>query len=293
MSENASIALLDECDVLADCVADAELIGLEIDIFGRSLRYIVAAANRRARLAEIVPVARRLSTNIALAVLGKLQEDGRVVPCRKGCSACCCYLIPLSVPEAFRLHQEFLAMDCEQRRSLLQSCLHTAKKLLDSGSTVSSANTAGGRFVFDSIQQLSHWYRRVNVACPLLSDGLCAAYAQRPTACREHIVTGSSRSCATPRVDQTELVRMPISISEALALMTAELEQSDIEAVMLPLVVPWADDNKARDLRTWPAPVLAETFVNTIKAMAAESDSVVVEASYSFLKCQRRRHLSN
>jgi hypothetical protein len=68
---------------------------------------------------------------------------------------------------------------------------------------------------------------------------------------------------------------MPLSITEALARLAAELEQSSIEAVMLPLALPWAEENRQRWERTWPAPMMVEKFVNILKDMASKNSAVV------------------
>ena len=60
---------------------------------------------------------------------------------------------------------------------------------------------------------------------------------------------------------------MPVSVLEGLGLLTAELEQSDIEAVMLPLALPWVQENLERGERTWPAVKMVECFVEILQAL--------------------------
>ena len=40
--------------------------------------------------------------------------------------------------------------------------------------------------------RLGRRYAGLGLACPFLSDDLCATYEQRPIACREHMVIGSA-----------------------------------------------------------------------------------------------------
>jgi hypothetical protein len=65
---------------------------------------------------------------------------------------------------------------------------------------------------------------------------------------------------------------MPVSIVEALGELTAELEGSEVEVVMLPLAFAWAEENLDRSERTWPAEFMVERFVGILKSMAS-SDS--------------------
>jgi hypothetical protein len=59
-----------------------------------------------------------------------------------------------------------------------------------------------------------------------------------------------------------------VSILEALGQLTAELEQSDIEAVMLPLAFAWAQENLHRAERTWPAVEMVKRFVEIMQEIA-------------------------
>jgi len=44
----------------------------------------------------------------------------------------------------------------------------------------------------------AHDYRELNVACPLLKDGLCSAYDRRPLDCRIWFAIGNPDDCAMP-----------------------------------------------------------------------------------------------
>ena len=66
-----------------------EIIGLEIDVVGKELKFCVTADEGRITLADIVPLSRFLSDEITAAVLEKVYTEGGQVPCSKGCSACC------------------------------------------------------------------------------------------------------------------------------------------------------------------------------------------------------------
>jgi hypothetical protein len=89
-------------------------------------------------------------------------------------------------------------------------------------------------------------------------------------ACREHIVTGSALLCEDEWSDESQIVKMPISILEGLGQLAAELEQTDIEAVMLPLALPWVQENLERGERTWSAVAMVECFVEILQALNIE-----------------------
>ncbi len=245
----------------------ATAFNLELDIPGDPACFSIMVADKPARLSDIVPLARDLSNSLALTMIQRLGARGDCVPCRKGCSACCNYLVPMSVPEAFRLAEELSAIPASEGQPLIKSSIETAGKILDNMPTdfdlSGSADENGLRS-----EEVGDWYAGLGLPCPFLSDGLCLRYEQRPIACREHLVTGSATLCDLASTEQAEGVKMPVSVLECLGRLTAELEQSDVEAVMLPLALPWAQENIERAGRTWPAPTMVERFIEILQTTA-------------------------
>lgn len=276
MAENSLTTELRESEGTKDnCDDGVKTIELELDIFGRPVRYSIDVADKQTRLADIVPMARTISSKVAVTVLDKLREDGEEILCHKGCSACCYYLTSLSVPEAFYLSDELLAMPVESGKAVLESYLEATKKILNNMPEDIDIDAPMQANDQSQIRRLSNWYAGLKLACPFLSDNLCTIYERRPTTCREHIVTGSSKMCVVEVGNGTPVVKMPVSITEALAHLAAELEQSSVEAMMLPLALPWAVENQERGERTWPAPMVAERFVDILKEMASKNSVAV------------------
>ena len=241
---------------------------LELEILGKPVCFDIAVADRAARLSDIVPLARNLAKSLARTTIDMLNAAGECVPCRKGCSACCSYLAPLSVPEAFRLAEELSAMPAREGEPLIQSSIETARKILDNKPV--NFELEGSTETNDALRskEIGDWYAGLGLPCPFLSNGLCVLYEHRPIACREHIVTGSAKLCDLTSTDQADAVKMPVSVLECLGRLAAELEQSDVEAVMLPLALPWAQENTKRSGRTWPALTMVERFVEIIQTTA-------------------------
>jgi hypothetical protein len=76
--------------------------------------------------------------------------------------------------------------------------------------------------------------------------------------------------CEDEWTDESQIVQMPVSVLQCLGQLTAEIEQSNIEMVMLPLALPWAQDNLERGERTWPAVTMVERFVEILRALNIE-----------------------
>ena len=296
MPENLKIAVLDICKRTEDRSSAGPIIGLqpgtsasttavkhksdtsiidfELNIPGKQLNFHISAAKKQARLADIVPLARTICTKITDTIVESTFRKGVSISCRKDCSACCSYLVPLSVPEAFSMREEVFDMPANQSKAILQSCLDASRTILDNipesfdvHLTTNSPN---------QVRQLSSWYAGLKLPCPFLSGGLCTIYEQRPTACREHFVTGSGLPCETEWMVQSQMVRMPVSVLEALGQLTGDLEGTAVEAVMLPLALPWAQENLQRHQRTWSAIMMVERFVDIIKRIAEENSEAGV-----------------
>jgi Fe-S-cluster containining protein len=161
-------------------------------------------------------------------------------------------------------------MSTLQGRVISQSFLDTAKIILNEKPKIFEVNESAEASDQTQIIALSKWYASLKLACPFLSNNLCTSYEHRPLACREYIVTGSALLCNNEWSDESQTVQIPISILDCLGQLAAELEQSDIEAVMLPLALPWVQENLERGERTWPAVTMVECFVEILQALNIE-----------------------
>jgi Fe-S-cluster containining protein len=249
-----------------------EVIGLELDILGKQVNFHINVGQDHARLADIVPLARALCTKITNVVLQGIRKDGGHIPCCKDCSACCSNLIPLSVPEAFRLNEEILNASIYQRESAWRDCLHAARYILNQEPPtlfmphITQASQAGPV----DLNLVSKWYSSFQLDCPFLYSNKCTIYEQRPLACMEHYVAGSAKACIGER-GAAEVLEIPVQMPTALGQLASELEGTSIEAVLLPLALIWCEENQERAERTWPFAMMVKRFFEIIKEMACEN----------------------
>jgi Fe-S-cluster containining protein len=246
-----------------------KVIGLELDILGETLSFHIGVGTERAKLADIVPLARTLCTNITEVVVQRARSDGDRIPCDKGCSACCrrC-LVPLSVPEALRFKEEIDAAPAYLRESVWGACLRAAKLILSQKLPkpfIHKTEVLQSRYV--DLNLLSNWYTNLKLRCPFLSKHVCSIYGQRPLACREHFIKGSARACRELR-GAAEVLDMPVQLPNVLGQLASELEGTGVEAVILPLSLVWFEENPERTERSWPAEMMVQRFVEIVEAMA-------------------------
>lgn len=244
-----------------------EIIGLEIQWTDRSIGIHAAVSDEPATLADIVPLARTISDRIAAASVEKHRRDKCRIPCRKGCSACCSYLVPISVPEAIRLGYDIRGRNAHEQKKMIRSSLLAARRILKhEPPAVSLDESVSEAARHDTaLQNTSDWYRNLDVTCPFLVNRACSIYAQRPLACREHMVEGTSAGCSGVS-DDSEVVRPPLRMVEVLGQLAAELEAMPVEAVILPLAVAWNEINAERADRCWPAPMMVRRLFQLAQA---------------------------
>lgn len=260
------------------CGNSKEVIGLKLNILGKKVNFRIGVGRGRAKLADIVPLARSLCLKITDVVLKRTRSDGQYIPCCKGCSACCSRcLVPLSVPEALWLNEEILTKPRRQRASILQSCILGARLILSQKppEPFTSQMAEAGRPKQVDLNLVSNWYASLNLACPFLYNDMCTIYEQRPLACMEHFVKDYASMCMGGQ-GMPEMLEMPVQVPNALGQLASELEGTSVEAVILPLVLAWYEENSQRGEQTWPCSMMVERFVEIIKVMASESSTALV-----------------
>ncbi len=258
------------CATIGHCAGHIET-AVELKVYGQPLRLRVRVPDGPANLAVVMPLAGRLAEKIAQKVARRLRAEGKRITCRKGCAACCKYLVPLSVPELFQLGSDLAAMPPQLTRTVAERFASTMKRIVEAGppSIPESSTVEAGGINCSPAGASGEWYAKLEVDCPLLINRLCAIYTQRPIACRQHFVTSPARFCVGFQPGRGEVVSVPLNISHALSLLAAEMEQRSPEAVALPLAPHWLQSHQDRLRRTWPGRLLVERFGQIVQKLTA------------------------
>ncbi len=269
---------------------NGEIVSFDLDVFGKPVHLQVGVKDKQARLADIVPAARVLSSKIVESTMKRLQDIGASFPCHKGCAACCSYyLVSISVPEVFRLVQETTMMPKERRGDTVESCSKVAKRInrylvqriafKKLTNTETNSQVLTFELVGEELEKLSDWYIEQKSPCPFLGDRLCTVYEQRPVTCREHLVAGTT-ICQLDKEDAErgmEAPIRPIRMVDALQLLASHLEGTTLESIPLPCAFDWYRGNMQCSNRTWPALTIAERFIGIVRAMISESNRIRAE----------------
>ncbi|MCF7972301.1 MAG: YkgJ family cysteine cluster protein [Phycisphaerae bacterium] len=183
--------------------------------------------------------------------------QGKTIPCCEGCSTCCNYLVPLSIPEVIHVYEEIAALPAQLGHAFWGNSLRVAGQLLDNDTD----HVPNGE---SSLDQVGQWYAHKEAACPFLENNLCALYDQRPLACREYLVATPASWCRPELVGRVEKIELPFSVLECLGKAAAQLEGTPVEAVMLPLILPWIEENEDRIHRKWSSREMAQCFLDNL-----------------------------
>jgi Fe-S-cluster containining protein len=260
--------MLGKSEKPSDLINGAEIITLDLDILGEPLHFRIAAWEKPAKLSDIVPLARVISSEISEILQKTIIGNGRIIPCQKGCTVCCYYMVLLSAPEAFRLLEETTCLSLKQCGDVIEGCSRMAKKVQKYLSkSIALYDTS---ITLVQQREFSDWYYKQKRPCFFLHNNLCSIYEQRPIACQEYLIADTAFPCSFKGVNEGGKVDVPISIRQALKTLTCTLTFATQESIVLPCVFDWYRQNLELSNRTWPAVTMAKKFVKIIKAMEAE-----------------------
>jgi Fe-S-cluster containining protein len=226
-----------------------------------------------AGLADVVPIAWKLCDEITRVTVDRCRLAGKCIPCKRGCSACCRYLVPLSVPEVLHLWRDIGALSQLERIELLARFHDVALRVIQAARANPPVTRADAEEASDDVilSAAGRWYRKLRLDCPLLAGDACRFYDRRPLACRAYFVVSDPHYCRQPDSGLGERLAVPVSPVQALCRLAAELEQTAPEAVLLPLAPMWALENLRRAKRTWPLSLMVRRLVEILTEQAAQT----------------------
>lgn len=237
-------------------------LSLRIGKHNTKFKVVVSAANTDS--SDVLPFARALSDRTIAVAIEEANSKGQSVSCRKGCSACCYQLVPVSETEAHDIAKYIKSLP-KSRRQQLKVRFEEAKNQLE--------NTDLWRILMHPQRLdlhrgtgLSLRYLEQNIPCPFLDDNsACTIHAQRPLSCREYLVTSDPQHCSDPGAEKIIGVEIPSKVSHAMA----SLHEGDpnYHSSWVPLIaVPyWREEYPGFPAKR-PGPQWVETLLTKIGA---------------------------
>jgi Fe-S-cluster containining protein len=199
-------------------------------------------------LADLAAKAMEVSEALTRICEAQALPEGETVSCRKGCGACCRQPIPVTPAEAFRLArlvESFPEARRERTRRRFERALRTATEEIPEGAFFHS----------------SEKYFGLGLPCPFLVRESCSIHPDRPSTCREQLVTSPAVHCASFPNSSIRILPMDAPIRETLEDLSAELLGSS--PMMIPLIsaLAWVEENRAAGELRWEAGFLAARLV--------------------------------
>jgi Fe-S-cluster containining protein len=204
---------------------------------------------------ELVPLALTLADAVAEDAGRRVAAEGGTVSCKKGCGACCRWLVHVSESEAYYLHELVEGMPEPRRSQVRERFAEARRRLCEAGflETLQQFPIWTGR----EINERSKDYHALQIPCPFLEDESCSIYANRPVVCREYLVTSAPEHCAS--VDRTAIrpVSIPFSSFAGLARFGVPAEAKTMHRwVPLVLALEWAESHPDRNASRPPEQLL-------------------------------------
>ena len=219
---------------------------------------------------ELVPLALALADAAAEDAARRVAAEGGTVSCKKGCAACCRYLVHVSESEAYYLHELVERLPQPRRSQVRERFAEARRRLQQAGflETLQQFPVWTGR----EIRERGQAYHALQLSCPFLEDESCSVYADRPIACREYLVTSPPEYCAS--ADRTAIrgVSMPVSFFAGLARFGVPAEAKTLHRwVPLVLALEWAESHVDRNASR-PAEQLLNEFIEHLGMRSATEE---------------------
>lgn len=212
-----------------------------------------------APVTDMLPLFNGLASALVERAVERHSGNGHAVSCRAGCGACCRQPVPIAPSEARAIAALVDAMP-EPRRSVIRARFADGVAKLDA---------AGVRLLIDDLRtrdasQRIAWvgdYMRVQVACPFLEAESCSIYPDRPTICREYLVTSPPENCREPTTATIAPVPIPGAVSAAVAETDREIERHG--PILLADSLDWVAANPP-PVPVKPGPAIVEAVFATL-----------------------------
>ncbi|HYK92203.1 MAG TPA: YkgJ family cysteine cluster protein [Acidobacteriota bacterium] len=251
--------------------SDKEPRILTVDLqtkFGR-VRGNLALPPGEMRLAEFAWNAMVLDEKLIHLAVTSEARQGRQVSCRKGCGACCRQAVPVSPPEAWMLRDLIASFAPDRRATVLQRFAQIRQRLEQEGFGQRSLPTSAGK---EQVQALGLDYFRLGLPCPFLEDESCSIHPQRPSSCREYLVTSPAAFCVDPGLNPVRPVPLAAGLTEALSRLTAVLLGGDPQVIPLVLALDWAEDHREEGQLRYDAAALLTLLVQILAIQGRDGD---------------------
>jgi hypothetical protein len=117
---------------------------------------------------------------------------------------------------------------------------------------------------------LSLEYLALGIACPFLEDESCSIHAERPLACRQHLVTSPARNYQKPTRESISRVALAANVHDAVKrLETRDSAESRFDVLSTSVFRSPDQASAVHTVREWMRDLLAEAQASGAAASVA------------------------
>jgi Fe-S-cluster containining protein len=205
---------------------------------GFRMRAAITVPSGPTSVRALLPMVQSLTDAVVDAASRHVKDEGKLISCQQGCAACCRQLVPLSETEARQVADLVECLPEPRREQVRGRFAEAGRRLVAVG-------------LLERLQRHENWshaeswplgldYFRERIACPFLEEESCSIYADRPTACREYLVTSPAENCSDPTLETIRCVPLPLKVSTALARCDTATGGPPLRWVPMILAPQWA-----------------------------------------------------
>lgn len=241
-----------------DASTPHESYNLDIQTPAGDLKASVSVPSGFIPITDIIPLMRSLGEQAHQLAIDHTTQTGATISCQKGCAAFCRMMIPVSPPETFALMTVVDTLPPLKKALLLERFQSAQRTLREGGLEEGLQRLAfsDDQVTDEELEPLNRAYYGLRIPCPFLEDEVCSIYEQRPSACRELLVTSPSELCQDLIRNPVQLIPAPFRIGTVLSKLWADCFQGPIRLIPLPFALDWAKAREGRNTRTWAGPEL-------------------------------------
>jgi Fe-S-cluster containining protein len=215
----------------------------------------------------LLPILLSLTDAVVAMSESWAAENGKTVSCRAGCGACCRQLVPVSELEALHLAHVVEAMPLDRRERVMQR-FHQARER--AAPALLRFHAASGGAAVEEIGKAADPYFALGIPCPFLEHESCSIHPDRPSVCREYLVTSPPEHCSQLGGVEVKRVPVPSTVSSALFCFSPGSETTDPKVMPLIESLNWATAHKNDPEPLIPARELFRDFIRQISGGEAD-----------------------
>jgi len=214
----------------------------------------------------IVPLMRCLGEEAQALEEARLAAEGATRSCTKGCAFCCHMLVPLSAPEAYALINVIRSWPAEKQERMATRLAEAKSVLLSHGlwHRLLELGESSDPPDDETLEPINRDFYALRMACPFLEEDMCSIYEERPSACRELLVTSPAERCQNMLMNDIIPIPAPVRISPILGLLWSELTDSPPRLIPLPIVSDWVERHRQENDKTWQGSHLLDSALDKI-----------------------------